>query len=145
VEIALEHQRGRHLFWGSVGLVIGVFLIWRMVPFSLVAGAVVLAFSYPAVRLTLLSLKNEPGRIVVGDAEVSLPEGLCVGRTTIVSLGEIKHAYMLRRVLPLMTHGPVLVVETERGTFQYPRDWFGQEVDQRRVAQALNRRLGRTH
>jgi len=145
VEMALEHQRGRHLFWGGLGLLLGLFLLWRMGPFGLVAGAIVLLFSYPSVRLTLLSLRNDPGKIAVGEAEVVLPEGLCVGRTVIVPIGDVKHAYLLRRALPLMTHGPVLVVETARGTFEYPRDWFGQEGDQRRVAQALNRRLGRSH
>lgn len=143
--VELENQRGRHLFWGGLGLALGVFLLVRMGPFGLVAGAVVLLFSYPSIRLSLLAMRNPPGKIAVDDQGVSLPAGLCVGRTVSVPITEVKHAYMLRRVLPTGAHGPVLVVETEQGVFEYPRDWFGQEGDQRRVAQALNRRLGRSH
>jgi hypothetical protein len=59
-------------------------------------------------------------------------------------VADLRHAYLLRRALPWNHTGPVLVVETRRGVFQYPRDWFGAENDQKRLSQALNRRLGRT-
>ena len=37
----------------------------------------------------------------------------------------------------------VLVVETARGVFEYPRDWFAGDNDQKGIVTALNRRLGR--
>jgi hypothetical protein len=36
-----------------------------------------------------------------------------------------------------------LVIETSDERFVYPRDWFASDSDQRRVAHALGRRLGR--
>ncbi len=42
----------------------------------------------------------------------------------------------------MSTTGPVLVLETKKGVFEYPRDWFAEGSDQRRVVLALNRRLG---
>jgi hypothetical protein len=82
--------------------------------------------------VTKLSLLHPPGTIALGERTVVLPVSLCAGKSVEVSFGELKHAYILRRALPWMTQGPVLVVETAQGTYEYPRDWFSGEADQRR-------------
>ena len=38
---------------------------------------------------------------------------------------------------------PVLVVETDERIITYPRDWFRSDSDQRRVSQAIHRKIDR--
>jgi hypothetical protein len=75
---------------------------------------------------------------------VRLPDGLCVKGARTVPWDGIRHVFFLRRSVPWARTGPILVIETEDRTFSYPRDWFASDSDQRRVAHAIFRRLGRT-
>jgi hypothetical protein len=60
----------------------------------------------------------------------------------ILTVADLRHAYLLRRAVPWAVSGPVLIVEAKEQTWSYPRDWFGSESEQRRVLLALNRKLG---
>jgi hypothetical protein len=143
LEVELTAARWRHLAWAVAGLVIGGLMIVRMGQFGLIAGGLVVIAGLLAGKSFVRTLLHPPGTIAVRDAEVALPAELCSGNTVTVPVDEVRHAYFLRRALPWNHTGPVLVVETQRGVFQYPRDWFAGESDQRRVWSSLNRRLGR--
>jgi hypothetical protein len=155
--IELQHSRSRHLLWGVVGLGAAVFVAIKMGSLGLVLGAICAAYGLGAAWAFVQTLLHPPGTIAVRATElpgkgtpfrearadeVDLPTKLCSGTQMTLSIDEVKHAYLLRRALPWNQTGPVLVVETARGVFEYPRDWFAGDNDQRRIATALNRRLG---
>lgn len=142
LEVELEASRWRHLLWGAIGLAIGALMIIRMGELGLILGSIVGILGALSARSFIMTLLHDPGTIAVREDEVVLPEQICSGNSVTVPLGELRHAYLLRRALPWNHSGPVLVVETGRGVFQYPRDWFAAEADQKRVSQTLNRRLG---
>jgi hypothetical protein len=143
LEITLEAARWRHFAWAVVGIGLAVLMFVRMGELGLVLGAIVGLLGLNSGRAFVRTLRHAPGTIAVRDEAVVLPEHLCSGNSVTVPLSDLRHAYLLRRALPWNHHGPVLVVETQRGVFQYPRDWFAAEADQRRVSRTLNRRLGR--
>ena len=86
------------------------------------------------------SLLYAPGTIKVGPDGVELPRGLCKGAPVKVGLGDVEHAYLLRRAVPWTRAAPILVVEAGGRAFQYPRDWFLTEADQRRIVRELHAR-----
>jgi hypothetical protein len=141
--VELTAARWRHFAWAAAGLAIGAVMIARMGEIGLVLGGAVVLGGLLAARSFVMTLLHPPGVIAVREAEVVLPGQVCSGVQKTIPLDELRHAYLLRRALPWNHTGPVLVVETRRGVFQYPRDWFAGEPDQRRVFTALNRRLGR--
>jgi hypothetical protein len=143
LDVELAAARWRHLAWALAGLGIGGLMIARMGQFGLIAGGAVVIAGLFAVKSFVKTLLHAPGTISVRDGEIALPSELCSGHTVTVPVDELRHAYFLRRALPWNHTGPVLVVETRRGVFHYPRDWFAGESDQRRVWSSLNRRLGR--
>jgi hypothetical protein len=106
-------------------------------------GVVLSLASLLAVRAFALTLLHPPGRIRVGQSDVSLPRGVCRTRPLELPIDRVRYAYFLRRVVPWTRTGPLLIVETETTTLRYPRDWFASDSDQQRVAAALNHRLGR--
>lgn len=142
--IHLEHGQGRHLAWLGIGLVVGAALLFVLGAVGNVVGAMVILMALSSGVSAARTLRNEAGTIRVAADQVELPEGLCRGRSETLPLDEVRHAYMLRRALPFGRSGPLLVVESERGAFVYPRDWFASESDQRRVEMAINRRLRRS-
>jgi hypothetical protein len=143
IEVELAPSRWRHLAWAAAGIGLGILMIVRMGDIGLVLGGAVLIGGLLAGKSFVQTLLHPPGIIAVREAEVLLPEQVCTSDPVKVPLGDLRHAYLLRRNLPWNHTGPVLVVETRRGVFQYPRDWFAGEGDQRRVWTTLNRRLGR--
>ena len=64
-------------------------------------------------------------------------------RLAALSFGDVTHAFFLRRAVPWTQAGPILIVEVGEAIFSYPRDWFASESEQRRILEAINRRLGR--
>jgi len=124
--VELTHARWRHFGWAVAGCAIGVLLLGLW-----------------AARSFVRTLLHPAGALAVKDDELSLSPTLCAGTTLKVPVAEVRNAYLLRRALPWTTAGPVLVLETARGTFEYPRDWFGSDGDQRRLCNALNVKLGR--
>ncbi len=143
VAIQLEHGRSRHLGWLGIGVAGGVILLLFLGAVGKVIGLLLLLMALASGVSVLRTLRHEAGTIRIAADHAELPAGLCRGEIVKVPLAELKHAYMLRRALPLSRAGPVLAVETERGSFAYPRDWFASESDQRRVEMAINRRLTR--
>jgi hypothetical protein len=143
VEVALTHARWKNLVWGAFGIGLGVFLVVNMSSIGWVLAAIVWSSTYPNVKAFVQTFLSPPGKIVIAGEQMLLPTGLCAGDPTPVPLGDLKHAYLLRRAIPWNTSGPVLVIETRRGVFEYPRDWFSLDGDQRLVSAALNRRRER--
>jgi hypothetical protein len=143
IDITLAHARWRHLLWGSVAAAGAVFLVLRMGQLGWILGAICAAYGAQSLWAVLQTLRHEPGTIAVHDDGLTLPTGLCSGASVTIPLADLRHAYLLRRKLPMNHAGPVLVVETRRRVFQYPRDWFAGDNDQKGIVTALNRRLGR--
>ena len=141
VAIHLEHGRGRHITWLAIGLVAGFAMLFMFGAVGKVLGLLLLIMGITSGISAARTLRHEPGTIRMAADQIELPEGLCTGRTATIPLGELRHAYTLRRALPFGRTGPLIVVETDRGAFAYSRDWFASESDQRRVEIALNRRL----
>jgi hypothetical protein len=140
LEVQLEHARWRNFAWAAAGIVVAALLIGLLATVFKWLGALLLAVSGIGVWAFVMTLLHPPGRIRVSEAEVSLARGLCRGVEVTLPLDRVRHAFLLRRATRT---GPLLVVETDDGVFTYPRDWFGSDSDQRRVALALNQRLGR--
>jgi hypothetical protein len=143
VEVELAAARWRHFLWAAAGITIGLVMILRMEEIGLVLGGAVLLGGLLSLRSFVMTLIHAPGTIEVRESDVVLPEKVCGRHIRSIPLAELRNAYLLRRALPWNHTGPVLVVETRRGVFHYPRDWFAGEGDQRRVFTTLNRRLGR--
>jgi hypothetical protein len=149
VEVTFETGRWRRAGWAAFGVVAGVLLIWRMAAVAKGVGvALILLGLYNAVRF-VITLIRPAGTILVTAEEVRLSRALCSTGDLALAADRIAHAYFLRRAVPWAKTGPVLVIETAaaagapRETFLFPRDWFASDADQRRIARALNRRLGR--
>jgi hypothetical protein len=142
-EVRLEHARWRHFGWALAGLVAGGLLIWKLGIVGKGVGVVLVLAALMATRSFAMTLLNAPGTIRVSDGGVLLPRGLCRGAGVDLPISDVQHVFFLRRAVPWTRTGPVLVVETRSRAFLFPRDWFASESDQRRVATALNRQLGR--
>lgn len=142
-EVALEHARGRAAMWTAIGLALGFLLVVKLGTVGQLIGIGLCVAALVPLRTFVMTLLHEPGTIRVAGDDATLPRGLCRGEPLTLPLGEVQHAYFLRRAVPWTRTGPVLVVETAHGIFQYPRDWFATDSDQQRVASALNRRLER--
>jgi hypothetical protein len=142
--VPLYHARWRHFVWA---IVLGGLGALFMVSFSGLgrgAGIVLLALAvWPTIEFAR-TLAHDAGAIGASTTALALPPRVCAGQRAEVPLAEVKHAYFLRRELPWLTTGPLLVVETRRGTFAYPRDWFASEQDQRRLIVTINRWVSRT-
>jgi hypothetical protein len=142
-QIALENGRWRHLGWVVFGAAAGCLLLWKLGAVGKGLGALLLALSALSAHRFIRTLLYPAGRIEVRDDAILLPDGLCQKEAHTVPIGQVRHAFFLRRAVPWSRTGPILVVETNDQVFIYPRDWFSSDSDQRRVALALNRRLGR--
>ncbi len=143
-QIYLEHGRWRHFGWLAVGGALGAFLVWKLGTVGKGLGVILLVLGAINLVRFARTLVRSAGAVAISEEAVRLPEGLCRGRAHTVEYGGIRHAFFLRRAVPWTRTGPILVIETDRGTFTYPRDWFTSDSDQRRIAHAINRRLGRT-
>jgi hypothetical protein len=143
--VPLYHARWRHFVWAIVLGGLGALFVASFSGLGRGLGLVLLALAvWPSLEF-FRTLAHEAGSIAASASTgLALPPRLCAGRRAEVPLTEVKHAYFLRRELPWMTTGPLLVVETRRGTFAYPRDWFASEQDQRRLIVTINRWVGRT-
>ena len=141
-EVELAHGRWRNGFWALVSLLAAGFFVLRMGSFGMLAGGAILVSAWTSVKGFVLTLVHPAGSIVIRETELVLPRGLCAGDSLTMPLADLRHAYLLRRFVPWNATAPILVVETNRGTFEYPRDWFAVDQDQRRISTALNRRLG---
>jgi hypothetical protein len=143
VTVELESGRGAHLGWAIFGIVGGVVLLWELAIVGKAVGALLLAYGVFRATRFVGTLLHPAGRIAVTDTAIHLPRGLCAEDELVLAPDAVRHAYFLRRSVPWSKAGPILVIETADGAHSFPRDWFASDADQRRIAHALNRRLGR--
>ena len=142
VEIDLRHGRWRHFRWGMASLALGVLLVLRLDGWVKLAGVLLaLGGVRPSIAF-VRTLLHPAGSIVVRPGQVTLTPWLCSGTALHLPISEVHNAYVLHRTLPWTTSGPVLVIEADQGAWEYPRDWFATDGDQRRILGALNRQLG---
>ncbi|HEU5055188.1 MAG TPA: hypothetical protein VFU21_01625 [Kofleriaceae bacterium] len=142
-QISLEHGRWRHFSWLAVGSGLGIFLVWKLGTVGKGLGVVLLVLGAVNLVRFARTLLRPAGSIAVSEDSVKLPDGLCRADAHTIEYRGIRHAFFLRRAVPWTRTGPILVIETDRGVFSYPRDWFATDSDQRRIAHAIHRRLGR--
>lgn len=143
LEIELAGSRWKHFFWGVIGIGVGLFVGIHMGSIGWVIGGLVALGGFNAAWAFAKTLMHPPGTVVVRDNELVVPVGVSTGDSSKMPPGDVRNAYVLRRALPWNQSGPILVIETKRGVFELPREWFAGDGDQRRIAAALNRRLGR--
>jgi hypothetical protein len=141
-QVELEHGRWRHFGWLAVGGAAGVFLVLKLGTVGKALGVFLILLAVINLVRFARTLVRAAGAIAVGEESVKLPVGLCSGESHTIPYGGIRHAFFLRRAVPWTRTGPILVIETERGVFSYPRDWFTSDSDQRRIAHAIHRHLG---
>ena len=141
-QVALEHGRWRHFGWLVVGGALGAFLLWKLGTVGKGLGVILILVGVVNLVRFARTLLRSAGSIAVTEEAVRLPEGLCRGRAHTIEYGAIRHAFFLRRAVPWTRTGPILVIETDRRVFSYPRDWFTSDSDQRRIAHAIHRRIG---
>jgi hypothetical protein len=137
LEVGLEHARWRHFGWALAGLVPGGFLIWKLGAVGQGVGAAFALAGLWAAWHFARTLMFPAGTIVIDSRRVSLPRGLCRGGAIDLAIGDVRHAYFLRRAVPWTRAAPVLVIETEHEAHMFPRDWFVTEADQRRIVSRL--------
>jgi len=142
IEIPLEHGRWQHLGWGIFGLVAGLLLVLKLGIVGQIIGGLLLAVALRNVYMFTRTLLFESGTIAVDGERVVLPLGLCRGKSDTVTLGEVKHAFTLRRAVPWTRTAPLLIIETNQRAYIYPRDWFGSENDQYRILRTIRHHLG---
>jgi len=142
-QVEFEHGRWRHMGWALVSAGLGVLLLWKLGVVGKAVGIILLGVSALHLFRFARTLFHAAGRIEVRDDTIDLPAGLCRKGSHAVPFDQVRHAFFLRRAVPWSSTGLILVIETGDRVFTYPRDWFSSDSDQRRVALALNRRLGR--
>lgn len=140
LHVGLEHMRYRHLSWMGFGVVLGSLLIWKLGTVGQWVGVVLILVGAFATYSFVRTLIYPPGTISITGAGVELPRGLCRGEPAKFAIGDIEHAYLLRRSVPWTRAAPVLVIEAKGRAFTYPRDWFLTEADQRRIVRELHAR-----
>jgi hypothetical protein len=142
VDVELVHARWRNLFWGAAGMALGTFFISAFGLFGWVVGGGIALLGVSSMWSFIKTLLWKAGHIAVAEEQVTLTPALCSPTTVVLSLTDLKHAYLLKRAVPWAVSGPLLVVESKEHAWTYPRDWFATESDQRRILAALNRKLG---
>ncbi|MGE0871781.1 MAG: hypothetical protein AB7P03_24710 [Kofleriaceae bacterium] len=139
LEIELEVSRRRSAGWAAFGILFGSFLIWKLGTVGVWVGIVLVVFGVFRTWEVVQSFLYPPGKIVVSDAAVTLPRGLCMPNPLQLTPGDVTAVYFLRRSVPWNRAAPVLIVEVGSRAIAFPRDWFSSEADQRRIVHALLR------
>lgn len=142
VAFELTGGRWRHATWAIVLGVLALFLAGRIGGLGpIVLGLAIGAFAIRHALAFARSFVRGPGVIRLDGADLVLTPTLHAEELRI-PLVDVRSAYVLRRSIALVAAAPVLVLETAKGTFEYPREWFVGDGDQRRVAAAVGRALG---
>lgn len=137
ISVDLQHARGQHIRWILIGGILGTLFVIGLGTLGKVLGLVLLGIAAWNAFLLVRTMLHAPGTLVIGDETVELPRGICRGAPSKVKRGEVTSAYFLRRAVPWTQASPVLVIEAGGRAFSYPRDWFAEEGDQRRILDAL--------
>jgi hypothetical protein len=143
IEVTLQHGRWRHFGWSVFSLVVGFFLVWKFGAVGKAIGLILLGLAALNALRFARTLLHAPGTFKIDKKSLSLPAGLCRGKAVEIADDELHHVFFLRKAVPWTRAGPVLIIEAKGRVYSYPRDWFVSDSDQRRIALALNRRLGR--
>jgi hypothetical protein len=137
LRVELVHSRTRHLLWAVGGLAVGALLITKFGTVAQWLGVVLVAMGIWAAWSLARTVLYPPDAIIVLGDQVTLPRGVCRGKPDQVAREAIRHAYLLRRSVPFMRTAPVLVIETDKKAFIYPRDWFADEHAQLSIVERL--------
>lgn len=141
VELEFCPARGKHVGWLAVALLLGALFVFGLGGFgTLVGGALLLWGGYHGYQLANKTLRT-PQVIRISKKEVRLPRHAFGDDAILAAADEVKHAFFLRRAVPLFHAPPVLVVDLGDETILYPRDWFPSDGDQERCAAALRANL----
>lgn len=141
LEVVLEHGRSRHLSWVAFGVVAGLLFVLKLGVLGQYVGAALLLLAMFQGAAAIRTYRHEPGTFLVSTEAIQVPTGLCKGTPMALKPGQLQQAYFLRRAVPWTQAGPLLVIEAQDKAYFFPRDWFGSDSEQRRVAMALNQRL----
>ena len=139
--VPFEHGRWRHFGWMAAGAVVGVLLIWKLGTVGKGVGVLLLALGAVNLVRFARTLLQPAGEIEVNEETLLLPFGLCRKGAVRVPFDRVKSVFFLRRSVPWTVTGPLLIIQTDERAFSYPRDWFGSDSDQRRIAHAIHRKL----
>jgi len=137
ITVELQHARGRHLRWVLIGGIVGALFIHSLGTLGKGLGIVLVLLGAWSVFQLVRTFLHPAGAVVIDDATVELPRGVCRGVPSKVDRAAVTSAYFLRRAVPWTQAAPVLVIEAGERAFLYPRDWFASEADQRRILDAL--------
>lgn len=137
VTVYLVSDRGRRASWMLGGLLLGGLLVSKFGTVAAAAGVMLILAGAYHTWFFLRTLRFDAGSVVVDGKALQLPTGLCQGEPTRVLATEVGAAYFLRHAVPWNRSAPVLVIEAAGQAYLYPRDWFANEADQRRVMHAV--------
>ena len=147
-EVQLNSGRIRYLVWAAAGIVGGILAINYLGTFAKWLGVGFVLWGVYCGYNGILALLHPAGRLVLSGRDLLLPTGVANGKPHNATLDDLRHVYWLRRSVPFLTAGPLLVVETSSAsgadsnqTFLYPRDWFTYDADQKKVADVLRHQL----
>jgi hypothetical protein len=139
VTVELQVERGRAVAWAIATLLLGGLMSWGFGTVGVWAGLALIGLGLFRAFQVAQTFRHPVGAIVVGDAEVVLPRGICMADPLRVPPADVTAVYFLRRAVPWNRSAPVLVVELGARALAYPRDWFASEADQRHAVHALIR------
>lgn len=143
ISVPLEHARWVHFGWALFCLILGGLLVFKLGTVGRGIGVFLLVLgAYRGYRF-VRTLMNPAGTIDVTNDHIVLPLGLCHRHSVRIDTSEIGHVFFLRRAVPWVHSGPVLVIEVGETAYMYPRNWFLSEADQHRVVQAIQASLSK--
>jgi hypothetical protein len=122
------------------GIATGTLLLVLMGTVAQWLGAVLVGIGVISAWVLARTYLFPAATIVVNDEGVALPRGKCTRAVDRAPLREVTAAYFLRRSASWTRAAPVLVIEAAGKAYAYPRDWFANEAEQRRIIHAI---LGR--
>lgn len=140
VSIHFEVLRGRAIGWAVFGIATGTLLLVLMGTVAQWLGAVLVGIGVISVWVLARTYVLPAAMIVVNDEGVALPRARCTRTIDRAPLRDVTAAYFLRRSASWTRAAPVLVIEAAGKAYAYPRDWFANEAEQRRIIHAI---LGR--
>lgn len=122
-------------------MIFGALIVWKLGTVGVWTGWVLIALGLFRGFQLAQTFMYPAGTIVVSETAIKLPRRIHRPNPLTPEPKQITAVYFLRRSVPMYHAAPVLVVEVGPNALLYPRDWFANEADQRRVMNALRHHL----